>query len=396
MSQSVKSATPAEAVSDHETLDTRMCLVGYTNSQVKAEDVSLFRIADSSVKHPDMNKGFELNRLNSRRFASWFSLATKKNSSECKKALAHLADLAAFDTSIPKMRMFTRIGTSDGKIYLNLCNAAHEVVEISENGWTIISETSAPVLFTKNTNLKELPSPLSYTEFTKNKVLRDKAFDSLRSIVNTTKEDFCCVVGWLVVALNPSMECPILWVSAGKGRGKTTLTNFLKSLIDPDESGALAPFEKEKDFRTAASSRHIIALDNFSKLKEKWSNLLCRAVTGEGAVQRKLYSDNSAFDIRIRVPMIINGIDFRPGRSDLQDRCFPITLQKLASDSRRTKHDLENFFEKEHQLILSALLNAVCAALRNKNYKPKGTNVDVRMFDASLFIMKAAATAILS
>ena len=83
MSQSVKSATPAEAVSDHETLDTRMCLVGYTNSQVKAEDVSLFRIADSSgdfvyVKHPDMNKGFELNRLNSRRFASWFSLATKK------------------------------------------------------------------------------------------------------------------------------------------------------------------------------------------------------------------------------------------------------------------------------------------------------------------------------
>ena len=362
-------------------------------SNVAPDEISLLRVEDHTksslfVRHPDMNGGVEVNALASRRFSSWFNL-NARNSIGAKQALSYINDLSEFDHTIPSTRLFLRVGYNSEKVYLNLCNTKHEVVEIGADGWKIIPEEQAPVLFVRNGNMKPLVTPMPFEKFRKDKGNIRRGFEKLRALVNTNDEDFFCVVGWLVAALNPLVECPILWMSAGKGRGKTTLTNWLKGLIDPDSTGALAPFEKEKDFHVAAASRYIIALDNLSRLTEKWSNIFCRAVTGEGVVQRKLYTDSTAFNMRLRVPMIVNGIDFKPDRSDLQDRCYPITLEKLNASSRRGKHELEVLFEEDRSLILSALINAVHSALGNTNYQPK-SKVDVRMLDASLFVMKAA------
>lgn len=394
------SATAQPSESKVKIKDVKGFLMSQLDETVKEEEVSLFRVEGVSasksifVRHPNMNGGFDIDRLTSAHFRSWLhvnfcgGMNTKRIT--INNVISSLEDLAEYDTTLQQTKLFMRVGNYEGKIYLNLCNEEREVVVVDEEGWRTIKEDEAPVLFVHSRNMKALPSPIPYAEFTASKDMEFQAFDKLRLMVNTSEEDFFCVIGWLIAALNPSMQCPILWMSAGKGRGKTTLTNCLKDLIDPDITGALAPFEKEKDFSIAASSRYIIGLDNFSKLTHKWSNIFCRAVTGEGIVQRKLYSDDTALDMSLRVPMIINGIDFKPARSDLQDRCFPVTLQKLNADKRRTEHELEELFEQNHQLILSALLNAVSSALRNKDYKPRGKNVDVRMLDASLFIMKAA------
>lgn len=400
VAKSTKEASKSKKTATKKTTSAKDFLMSKLDNTVNEKDVSLFRVEGASsdqsvfVRHPNMNGGFEINRITSSRFKSWFRInfctGQDTKAITVKNAVSQLEDLAMFDPSFQKTKIFMRVGSHEGKVYLNLCNEAHEVVEVSEDGWNIIPEDKAPVLFVHGESMKALPSPMPRSVFMDDKKAVENAFGKLRAMVNTSDEDFYCVIGWLIAALNPSVECPILWMSAGKGRGKTTLTNCLKDLIDPDNAGALAPFEKEKDFRTAASSRYIIGLDNFSRLSDKWSNIFCRAVTGEGVVQRKLYSDTTPVDIRLRVPMIINGIDFKPGRSDLQDRCFPITLQKLNADNRRTKQELEKLFVEDHQLILSALLNAVSAALKNKDYKPSEKNVDVRMLDATLFIMKAA------
>ena len=74
-------------------------------------------------------------------------------------------------------------------------------------------------------------------------------------ITRVKDEDFCLVVGWLLVALmpRPTMDCPILWVNAPKGTGKTTATRFLKRLIDPDAGGTISQVGTMRDFAASVS-----------------------------------------------------------------------------------------------------------------------------------------------
>jgi hypothetical protein len=52
-----------------------------------------------------------------------------------------------------------RVAGSDGKIYVDLCNAAWEAVEISEEGWRIAKGDEIPVRFVRSNIMKQLPYP---------------------------------------------------------------------------------------------------------------------------------------------------------------------------------------------------------------------------------------------
>ena len=88
------------------------------------------------------------------------------------------------------------------------------------------------------------------------------------------------------------MDCPILWINAPKGTGKTTATKFLKRLIDPDAGGTISPVGTTRDFAASVSSRYIVGVDNVSRIGVKMSDVYCRAVTGDTLSRRKLFTDN--------------------------------------------------------------------------------------------------------
>ena len=347
------------------------------------DKITFFKTEDGEilVRQPSISdeECFEVNRLVSSKFHDWLFLNAKENyQTKINKAVYRLEVTAKADKNVKTVKVFNRIGYHGETIYLNLCDEEHNIVEINSQGWNVLKEEeiNAPILFVRNRNMKALPVPKKSGNLT-----------SLRKYLNASNEDFSLLIGWLLVSMNPLIECPILWLNAGKGRGKTTATELLKGLIDPDFAGALAPFRKVDDYYATASSRYIVAIDNMSRISPTWSDVFCRAVTGAGAVKRKNYTDNDAFDVRLRTPLIMNGIDFVPGRSDLQDRTFPVTLKKLDEKNRKSKKELTNEFEREHAYILGALLDSVVKGLQNKDYTPE---IDVRMLDASRFIMRAA------
>ena len=157
----------------------------------------------------------------------------------------------------------------------------------------------------------------------------------LREFANASDEDFVLLVGWLLASLAPDIAYPILALSSEHGSGKTTLTNLLKSLIDPDGTGGIAPFKDADALCAAASSRHVVAVDNLSRISGEDSDSLCRVATGMGIVRRKLYTDGETYESYFRRPLILNGIAFAPDRADLLDRCFPISLLPLTTGRRR-------------------------------------------------------------
>ena len=316
----------------------------------------------------------EIDGLRSSRFKAWLAakyfdaMQEEPKGADIEGALLLLAATAEF--SEPR-KLHTRIGSIGGKIYLDLCNEERQAVEIDADGWRVVDE---PSLWFLRGSMKALSAPRP-----------GGSLMDLREFVNTSDEDFVLLAGWLLASLAPDIAYPILAISSEQGSGKTTLTNLLKSLIDPDGTGGISPFKDADALCAAASSRHVVAIDNLSRISGEDSDHLCRVATGMGIVRRKLYTDGETYESYIRRPLILNGIAFAPDRADLLDRCFPISLLPLTTGRRRDR-ELQAAFEKVRPGILGALLTAVSAALRERDYDPAPA---VRMIDAAAFVMRA-------
>ena len=325
------------------------------------------------VRYPVFGR-HEIDGLRSSRFKAWLAakyfndMQEEPKAADIEGALLLLAATAEFSES---RKLHTRIGSANGKIYLDLCNEERQAVEIDADGWRVVDE---PSLWFLRGSMKALPAPHS-----------GGSLMDLREFVNTSDEDFVLLAGWLLASLAPDIAYPILAISSEQGSGKTTLTNLLKSLIDPDGTGGIAPFKDADALCAAASSRHVVAIDNLSRISGEDSDHLCRVATGMGIVRRKLYTDGETYESYIRKPLILNGIAFAPDRADLLDRCFPISLLPLTTGRRRDR-ELQAAFEKARPGILGALLTAVSAALRERDYDPTPA---VRMIDAAAFVMRA-------
>lgn len=334
----------------------------------RAEDIGgLF------VRYPARGR-HEIDGLRSSRFKAWLAakyfddMQVEPKQADIEGALLLLAAIAEF--SEPR-KLHTRIGTVGGKIYLDLCNEERQAVEIDADGWRVVDEP--PVWFLRS-SMKALPVPQ----------LGGSLMD-LREFANASDEDFVLLVGWLLASMTPDIAYPILALSSEHGSGKTTLTNLLKSLIDPDGTGGIAPFKDADALCAAASSRHVVAVDNLSRISGEDSDYLCRVATGMGIVRRKLYTDGESYESYFRKPLILNGIAFAPDRADLLDRCYPISLLPLTTGRRRDR-ELQASFEKARPGILGAILTAMSVALREQDYNPAPA---VRMIDAAAFVMRA-------
>ena len=105
------------------------------------------------------------------------------SSQALRDALSLLEALALFKG--PKKEVFTRLARRKGKIYVDLCNASWQAVEITPRGWKVISDP--PVNFRRARGMKPLPLPV-----------RGGSIRELRPFLNVDSEkDFVLCVGWL-------------------------------------------------------------------------------------------------------------------------------------------------------------------------------------------------------
>lgn len=338
-----------------------------------------------------------VNSLRSNEFESWLCINYNGDDFNHQKYGDIIYNLEKFagecKSEISGYSVFSRMGYADKKVYVCLHNDKHEVVVIGADGWKIIKEQdaiSSKVLFESSSSMKFLPKPLKLKQSV------DGGLNKLRKFVNVSDEDFSLVIGWLLAALMPklTMDCPVLWLNAQKGTGKTTATKFLKRLIDPDIGGTISPVDNVRDFAAAASSRTVVAIDNVSKISHKMSDVICRAITGGTLSIRKMYTDSRVNNVNLHCRIIMNGINFVPERADLVDRCFQVNLLPLNHKKRKTNEELESDFQKEAPYILGALFDAVSAGLKNEQYVPE-LDFDVRMKDACQFILRVAHTGLL-
>jgi hypothetical protein len=296
--------------------------------------------------------------LRSKQFRLWLGLLYHRaegntvGQQALRDALQTLSGIAAYEG--PEHPIYTRVAPYGDHVYLDLANPAWEAVEVTADGWRVVSRP--PVHFTRSLAMLELPHPVP-----------GGTVDELRPFVNVGSDrDFRLLVVWLLACLYPRGPYPVLALFAEQGSGKSTTARVLRSLIDPSVALIRAEPKEPKDLIISASKSLMSVYDNLSHLPTWMSDALCRLSTGGGFAVRELYSDDEEHIWDLTRPVLINGIEEIVTRSDLLDRCLVLSLPPIL-DGRKEESEMQSAFEAARPRILGALLTALSSALKYRS-----------------------------
>jgi hypothetical protein len=271
---------------------------------------------------------------------------------------------------------------NDGKIYLDLCNEAWQVVEISRKGWQIID--NSPIWFKRTDDMDELPMP----KFDSRNKLN---VERLKKYINYSNDDnFDLYVSWLLSNLMTDTSVPILILQGTAGVGKSFTSELLRTVLDPVRTLKSISRVKPKieDIVLDTSKNRILVYDNLSAgtITAEISDLFATIATNSATSKRALYTDDGQIIVKLGRSLLFNGIDDLVKRQDLLSRSLVIELDTLKE--RKPENELREGFERDHPYVLGALLNMASTALRNKG---KSTFNKSRFTDWGRFVEDGAS-----
>lgn len=249
-----------------------------------------------------------------------------------------------------KENVYLRVAVFDSSIVLDLGGLDGRAVVIERGAWRIVDRS--PVLFRRTAATGCLPAPE-----------HSGSLDQLRALLNFSDDTWPLVVGWLITCFLPDIPHPILLLGGQQGSGKTTAAQKLVGLIDPSPADLRSQPRDPETWAITAAASWVVVVDNISTISEWWSDSLCKAVTGDGWIRRKLYTDGELAVVAFRRVIMLTSIDPGALRGDLGDRVLMVDLEPINEMSRRTDQEIAEQYQQLRPQILGALLDLLADAL---------------------------------
>lgn len=294
-----------------------------------------------------------------------------------KEVVAQLESKAIFDGELKEVAV--RTTRLNGKIYVDLCNDDNQCIEISSDGYQILS--SSPIAFIRRPEMISFPFPESGGNL-----------EMLKNHIGTGMDDrlFKLVLGYILGALGGQEPYPILMLTGEQGSGKSTLSKKLRMLIDPSVAPLSFISTDEKDLAVSSHSSHMISIDNLTKITQSMSDMMCMLSTKGNYKTRKLHTNTEQVIIKLCNPLLLNGINYVPQYPDLLERSFLVELQPITSTERKTEKDMMDSFISDYPKMfgfICEILSKVIRELPNVRLAKKP-----RMADFCEFVTAAEST----
>lgn len=244
----------------------------------------------------------------------------------------------------------------DGRVYIDLCNADWEVVEVDGAGWTLRDSTDVPVRFVRPKGMKPLPTPV-----------RGGDLKRLERFVNVPgrNERILCLA-WLLAVLRTAKTYAVLVIIGESGSAKSSTCEVLRRLVDPNKGNLRIKPRTIDDLYISAVNSRVLCFENVSVISDEMSDALCAITTGSAQAKRQLYSNNEESFADARRPVMINGINNPVTRPDLSSRTVLVSLPRIEDSDRLTEGKLDEYFDAEYPAIFGALLDLLAGALREE------------------------------
>ena len=243
-----------------------------------------------------------------------------------------------------------RVAEHDGGVVLDLGRDEGQVVHVTPAGWKILEDS--PVVFRRTALTGAFPIPEA-----------GGSVDMLKALANVSDETWQLVVGWVVASYLPAIPHPVLMLGGEQGSGKTTLARILVALSDPSPAPVRSQPTDPEAWATAASGSWVVAIDNVSTIPSWWSDCICKAVTGDGVVRRKLYTDSELAVLSFKRAVMLTSIDAGALRGDLGDRILLADLEPIPESSRRSEAELHAYLGDNAPKLFGAILSIVSKVL---------------------------------
>jgi hypothetical protein len=273
--------------------------------------------------------------------------ATTPNASALADALTVLQG-EAHDCSPEPVHL--RLARHQDGIILDLGDAEGTAVFVRPGRWDVLEKS--PVLFRRTALTGELPEPQ-----------RGGDPAQLRELLNVSDETWPLVLGWLAAAFIPDIPHAILMLGGIQGTGKSTVARMLVGIFDPSPAMLRSPPKEPEQWAIAAAGSWGIVIDNVSTVPVWWSDALCKAVTGDGWIRRKLYTDGELAVLSFRRVVALTSIDPGALRGDLGDRLPLVELDEIDESKRQDETRLERLYTDRRPMILGALLDVLSRVL---------------------------------
>lgn len=222
-------------------------------------------------------------------------------------------------------------------------------MEITEEGWNI--DNDPPTMFIQYRHQKPQVEPVENGDV-----------KTILKYINI-KQDKTLFLCWLISCFVPDIPHAMPIFYGEKGAAKSTTCTLLKRLIDPS---ALETLTLQSDSRSMAvnlQQHWFLPFDNVSRISDETSDTLCRAITGGGIQQRKLYSDADDYIFTFKRCLALNGINNVATRSDLLDRAILVELSRIPEKDRRELSEIQQNFEKDLPYILGGIFDVLSKAM---------------------------------
>lgn len=238
---------------------------------------------------------------------------------------------------------------ADG-IVLDLGDDAGRAIEVGVDGWRIADRSA--VTFRRSGLVGALPAPLPGADL----------LVELQRLLNVGPSDLAMVIAQLVGAVL-GLPVVIVLFRGPAGVAKTSAAKILVQLLDPGPAPVRSAPKDPEAWAVTAAGSIVIALDNLDTIPGWMSDVLCRAVTGEGFLRRALYTDGEISVIAFRRAVILTAIDPGALRGDLADRLAVVDLRPIAEVDRLDDEALASRFAEAHPRLLGAFLDLLVRVL---------------------------------
>lgn len=244
----------------------------------------------------------------------------------------------------------TRAAKCDDAIWYDLVNDKWEAVKITADGWELMD--NPPILFRRFRH--------------QNSQVHPSAEGDIKRILKyiNLQENHTLFLCWLVCCFVPNIPHAMPIFFGEKGAAKTTACTLLKKLIDPSALETLTIQRNPRSLAVNLQQHWFLPFDNVSRIDEETSDTLCRAITGGGIQQRKLFTDSDDYIFTFQKCLALNGINNVANRPDLLDRAILIELCRIKESNRRELTDLMADFEKDLPCILGGIFDTLSKAMR--------------------------------
>ncbi len=232
---------------------------------------------------------------------------------------------------------------------IDLCDSDWKTIEVKPSGWQIAERPQ--VKFFRHGSECALPNPVTGS----NLVL-------LWQLVNIPRKYRLLVIAWLIDALRPETPYVILQLFGEQGTVKSTTQTILRMLFDPSTNNLRQMSNSVRDLNISAFRNYVLSLENVSFLTREFQDALCSISTGSGYSARTLHTNSQETLLKIKRPVILNGISASITSMDLLDRTISVLCPRV--EEKRLDAPARREFERHYPALFAALLDQFVEALR--------------------------------